>query len=77
MDQPHSGHLVIITRILQYLKKNSSKRLLHKNHGRLNIQVFSNADWARSSIDRSMTSYCILLGGNLIFWKSKKQLVVS
>ena len=39
---------------------------------------YSDADWAGSPTDRCSTlGYYVFIGGNLIFWKSKKQDVVA
>jgi len=36
------------------------------------------ADWAGSVSERNSTSgYCVMVGGNLVTWRSKKQAVVS
>uniref|UniRef100_A0A803NKY9 Uncharacterized protein n=1 Tax=Cannabis sativa TaxID=3483 RepID=A0A803NKY9_CANSA len=44
----------------------------------LNVECFSDADWAGSIDDRkSTTGYCVYLGGNLITWSSKKQKAVA
>ncbi|GFZ21391.1 hypothetical protein Acr_29g0005530 [Actinidia rufa] len=41
------------------------------------FEAFTNADWARSPTDkRSTTWYYTFLGGNLITWESKEQIVV-
>jgi hypothetical protein len=42
------------------------------------IVGYSYADWAGDMNDRRSTSgYCVLMGGNLISWKSKRQTVVA
>lgn len=42
------------------------------------IQCFVDVDWAGNVHDRRSTSgYCVTLGGNMVIWKSKKQLVVA
>ncbi|XP_077221143.1 uncharacterized protein LOC143854899 [Tasmannia lanceolata] len=67
-----------ITQIVRYLKKASGKGLFFKQHGHLNLEGFTNADWAGSPADkRSTTGYCTFVEGNLVSWRSKKQDVVA
>ena len=41
------------------------------------MEAFTDADWVSSVDDRrSTSSYCTFLWGNLIMWRSKKQVVV-
>ena len=43
-----------------------------------NLEGFTDADWATNLDDRkSLSGLCILLGGNLITWSSKKQTAVA
>ncbi|XP_024019489.1 uncharacterized protein LOC112091033 [Morus notabilis] len=45
---------------------------------RRGIEVYTDADWAGSIIDRRSTSgYRTFLWGNLVTWRSKKQSVVA
>ena len=42
------------------------------------IEVYTDADWAENFGDRRSTSgYCTFVGGNLVTWRSKKQSVVA
>ncbi|RVW91064.1 Retrovirus-related Pol polyprotein from transposon RE2 [Vitis vinifera] len=42
------------------------------------IEVYSDADWARSVQDkRSTTGYCTYVWGNLVTWNNKKQSIVA
>ncbi|RVX20746.1 putative inactive protein kinase [Vitis vinifera] len=71
-------HMEAVYRILRYLKLTPGKGLFFEKNQRRDIEVFSDADWARSVQDRRSTSgYCTYVWGNLVTWRSKKQSVVS
>ena len=78
MHDPRSGHLDAVNRILRYLKGCPGKGILLSNHGHLEVEGYTDADWAGCLDDRISTSgYWIFLGGNLVSWRSKKQSVVA
>lgn len=67
-----------VMRIIRYLKRTVGRGIWFRNHGHLDIQVYTDADWAGNLVDRrSISGYFALLGGNLVTWKSKKQKVVA
>jgi hypothetical protein len=77
MHEPRSGHMDVGHRILRYLKGTPGKGLLFKANGHLAIDGYSDVDWASCLDDRRSTSYYfVFVGGNLVAWRSKKQLVV-
>ena len=78
MHSPRQDHFDVVYRILRYLKGTPGKGLLFEDRGHLEVEVYTDADWAGSVTDRRSTSgYCTFVGGNLVTWRSKKQNVVA
>ena len=78
MHNPKESHLRAVYQILQYLKGTPGKGILFKKGQNLTLEAYTDADYARSMVDRRSTSgYCTFLGGNLVTWRSKKQNVVA
>ncbi|XP_038887145.1 uncharacterized mitochondrial protein AtMg00810-like [Benincasa hispida] len=78
MHAPESVYFEAVYRILRYLKGTPGKGILFMKHDHLNIEVYTDADWAGSTTDRrSISWYCSFVGGNLVTWQSKKQSVVA
>ena len=78
MNNPTEKHMATVYRILKYLKKSPSRGLHFKKNSNKDIEVYSDADWARSLTDRkSTTRYCTFVLGNLVTWRSKKQSVIA
>ncbi|XP_062089616.1 uncharacterized mitochondrial protein AtMg00810-like [Humulus lupulus] len=78
MHDPCQGHFNVVYRILRYLKQAPGKGLFFKKTNERKVEVFIDADWAGSIDDRKSTSsYCTLLWGNLVTWRSKKQLLLQ
>ena len=76
MKDPRLPHWEAVIRIVRYPKAHPGRGLLYKANGHLRVEAYTDADWAGSLSDRKSTiSYCTFLGGNLITWKSKKQIV--
>jgi hypothetical protein len=73
--QIHYSHLL---RVLCYLRGTISRRLFFPRFSSLQLQAYCDATWASDPSDRrSLSSYCVFLGGSLIAWKTKKQVAVS
>ena len=75
MHAPGPEHFEVVYKILRYLKGTPGKGLMFKLRGHLQIEAYTNADWARSIVDRRSTSgYCSSVCGNLVTWQSNKAL---
>ncbi|GAV82042.1 hypothetical protein CFOL_v3_25495 [Cephalotus follicularis] len=78
MHDPHSSHLEAAYRILRYLKSSPGRGILFSQNSHLTVEAYTDADWAGCPDDRRSTSgYCTFVGGNLVTWRSKKQMVVA
>lgn len=80
MHAPHKSHSKLALRVIRYLKNAPGKGILFKRDSSLSfsLSVFVDSDWAKSITARkSITGFCIFLGGSLISWKSKKQSTIS
>nr|GFC89748.1 putative ribonuclease H-like domain-containing protein [Tanacetum cinerariifolium] len=70
--------MVAVFRIIRYLKGTPNLGVLFRPNGQLNIQIYTDVDWAGDKGTRRSTSgYFSLVGGNLVTWRSKKQKVVA
>ena len=78
MHDPKEIHQQAPYQALHYLKAHPRKGILFKKTSNIALTIYTDADFARSSLDRrSTTGYCTFLRGNLVSWTSKKQNVVA
>ncbi|XP_022014404.1 uncharacterized mitochondrial protein AtMg00810-like [Helianthus annuus] len=78
MHKTTEAHTQIAFKVLRYLKNAPGAGILFTKGTPFQLTAFADSDWAKC-VDsrRSVTGFCILLGGSLVSWKSKKQSVVS
>ena len=78
MHRPQVNHMDAALRIVRYLKGTAGYGVLLRKCEDLEIDGYTDADWASNPIDRKSTGgYFTFLGGNLVTWRSKKQKVVA
>lgn len=78
MHAPPMAQMEAAYRILGYLKGCLGKGVFYAFHGHLRVEAYTDADWDGLINDRrSTSSYCTFMGGNLVTWRSKKQVVVA
>ncbi|XP_057451805.1 secreted RxLR effector protein 161-like [Lotus japonicus] len=78
LNSPCDSHWNAVIRILKYIKVSPGKGLVYTDKDHTDVIAYADADWAGDVSDRrSLTGYCVLIGGNLISWKSKKQTLVA
>ena len=67
MHNPSNQHMSIVNRILAYLKPSPGKGILFSKHGHLDIDGYTNSDFAGSKLDKKSTlGYVSFVGGNLV-----------
>ncbi|KAG8480392.1 hypothetical protein CXB51_025103 [Gossypium anomalum] len=78
MYRPLDTHFKAVKRILRYLQGMLDYGLHFYQTSKFVLEGYSDSSWGSDVDDRrSTSSYCIFLGGNPIFWSSRKQQVVS
>lgn len=77
MDSPSKSHWQACKRLLRFLKGTEDYGLHFKPGDIKGLIAFNHANWGRDLDNRrSVGSFCIYYGGNLIYWSSKKQSVM-
>jgi hypothetical protein len=78
MQQSTKPHLDCIRRILRYVKATQNYGLFYRADLDLNLERYTDDDWAGSQTNRrSTTGYMFALGSAGIPWCSKKQAIVA
>jgi len=78
LNAPCDDHWSTVIHILKYIKNVPGKGLLYENKGNIKVVGYSDANWEGSPADRrSALGYCVLIGGNLVSWQSKKHNIVA
>ncbi|XP_070026049.1 uncharacterized mitochondrial protein AtMg00810-like [Nicotiana sylvestris] len=78
LQSPCLPHMQAALHVLRYLKGTSDCGIFFNNSSDLSLTICCDSDWvACINTKRSMSGYCVFLGGSLVVWKSKKQPVVS
>ena len=66
MHNPSKDHMNVVIRILRYLKSSLGRGLMFSKHNHLNVEGYTDADWAESSDMKSTSGYFTFMGGDLI-----------
>ncbi|GKA64981.1 retrovirus-related pol polyprotein from transposon TNT 1-94 [Tanacetum coccineum] len=70
------SHLIAVKRILRYLKGTPTLGLYYLKYSGFDLKGYLDSDYAGYNMDRKSTSgACQILGGKLVCWSAKKQLV--
>nr|XP_016455079.1 PREDICTED: uncharacterized mitochondrial protein AtMg00810-like [Nicotiana tabacum] len=78
LNAPKYLHMQAALHVLRYLLNDPAKGMLFNNFVGFSLIAYSDSDWATCySFIKSVTDFFVILGGNPIFWKSKKQPTVS
>nr|GEW73478.1 putative ribonuclease H-like domain-containing protein [Tanacetum cinerariifolium] len=75
---PKTSHLHAVKRIFRYLKGQSKLGLWYPRESALDLESYSDSDYAGANLDKkSTTEGCQFLGRRLILWQCKRQIIVA
>ena len=75
---PKENHLMVVKRIMRYLKGTKEFGLYYKKKEKFDLKAYTNADWGGNINDKKSTSGgALFLGKRLVTWTSKKQSCTS
>ncbi|CAA6664134.1 unnamed protein product [Spirodela intermedia] len=78
MYQPKEYHLHAAYRVLHYLKGTPGKGVLFNQNEKVEVEMFTDANYASSMIDRRSTSgHVTFFGSNLVTWRSKNKMALA
>jgi hypothetical protein len=67
VSAPTTFHYSHLLRVLRYLRGTITRHLFFPRSSSLQLQAYSDATWASDPMDRrSLSAYCVFLGGSLI-----------
>ena len=75
---PKENHLMVVKRIMRYLKGTDDFGLYYKKNEKFELNAYTDADWGGNIGDRKSTSGgALFLGKRLVSWTRKKQTCTS
>ena len=78
LQAPRLHHWHAALRVVRYLKNAPGQEVFLSAKNDLTLTAYCDSDWAACPLTRrSLTGYVVLLGNSLVYWKTKKQQVVS
>ena len=70
---PRENHLMVVKRIMRYLKGTNYFSLYYKRNDKFELNAYTNANWGGNIDDRKSTSGgALFLGKRLVTWTNKK-----
>jgi hypothetical protein len=78
MVEPRQVHWIAAKHVLRYLRGTMEYGLRYVRGDGVQLQGYTDSDWAGSAVDRKSTSGCCFsLGSTVISWFSRKQTSVA